>query len=430
MRYQFPVPKSNPTAVPTPPTLLLQRLLCPTSPPNNNPGPNYNPYITVDYFRDIQTNDARIQNGLPGNSGLTGSPPNLNAPTPTVAIPQRNSVGRAEPYVGNAFLAQVGLAANQPKHTFFSHNSNSTASIAPISTWPPGAPGNYPAFHWLVHLDRSLVSPIELLNVSGFKPHELTQQFTGQMFGQQAPWFDNNIRLFRFLEFAQTAPRQAGAGSRIAGKINLNTVWDIEVFMALCDPQSSSHFTAGDVNNIWSALISSRNPSGLPGPGDKPFLPLSAGVVPAKDTQYPSGLGIGNTIMRPFSPTGGPVDQRLFETQTPVANTINPYMRYELLNKIYNNVTLRSNCFAVWLTVGFFEVNYVDPSSGRVYLGQEIGRSEGRNVRHRMFAVVDRSVMQNSAWFTLANNVLNQTIPFNPHSQLFKDVVPYFTVIE
>jgi hypothetical protein len=431
MRYQFPIPKSNPTAAPTPPTLLLQRLLCPTSPPDNNPAsPTYNPYITVDYFKDIKVNAAAIQNGNVGTAG------NQTPPT----VPLRNSVGRAEPYVGQTNLNQVGFAANQPKHTFFAHNSSATTGgIATVTAWPPKAPSNYPAFSWLVHLDRSLVSPMELLHVSGFKPHELTQQFNGKMFGHQAPWFDNNVRLFRFLEFVQTAPRQAGAGTRIAGKINLNTMWDFEVFLALCDPQSSSHFTATDVARIWDRLQILRNSgAGKPGATDQPFLPLSAGVVPVGDPQfpppqYPNGLGIGNTILRPFNAGDVATSQRLFEPPSLATATTNPQMRYELLNKIYNNVTTRSNCFAVWVTVGFFEVNQVDPASGRVWLGQEIGRAEGRHVRHRMFAIVDRSVMENNSsqnWFTLANNVLNQTIPFNPHSQLFKDLVPHFTVIE
>ena len=68
-----------------------------------------------------------------------------------------------------------------------------------------------------------------------------------------------------------------------------------------------------------------------------------------------------------------------------------PYLKYELMNKILTNVTNRSNVFAVWVTVGFFEVLSDSNGSGPQLLGQEIGRGENRHIRHRMFAIVDRT---------------------------------------
>ena len=64
----------------------------------------------------------------------------------------------------------------------------------------------------------------------------------------------------------------------------------------------------------------------------------------------------------------------------------NPYFRYQGFQKLGNLVTTRSNVYAVWITVGYFEVD----KEGK--LGQELGLDRGEVRRHRAFYIIDRSI--------------------------------------
>ena len=183
MTYQ--VLLTDPTSnVPVRATVMLQRLA------NPNIGWNAvtNPYVTVDYV-DLKplkspatginpaVNDARLYT-VNGKTGLLPPP-----------YTQFKSYGRNEPYTSVCVSqAKTQWAAQQrtppsttgPQNSFYQQNvyANITGNNPNDATQPNFVPpANYPAFHWLVHMDRPLVSPIELAGVSAFKPHELTQQF-------------------------------------------------------------------------------------------------------------------------------------------------------------------------------------------------------------------------------------------------------------
>jgi hypothetical protein len=361
-------------------TVVLRRLLNLYLPPDprpaigSAPNPAYNPYETIDYLQGIPLNNATFPGVVYSSWGkrqpYATDPSQVAAQTPDIALATRHTLGR------------------------------------PNLPTPPS--GHY---DWLVHLDRPPISAAELLQVSGYPPHQLTHRFqsgnplTGIVtpFGQRVPWFDEDNRLYRLFEFLRAG--QAPTTDRVAGKVNINTVWDPETLLALCDPQPGNHFTDADIynhanpadlNTVYGRLLALRTPGCKPGPSDRPFLSLAAGHSPKPgdgtypsggDPFFPRGSGINDTLLRSALPDGGADTPRLFELPSE-----HPYLRFELLTKLFNNVTTRSNVFAIWVTVAFFEV--VDDTTRPVKLGAEIDRAEGRQRRHRMFAVVDRTNLQ------------------------------------
>ena len=75
-----------------------------------------------------------------------------------------------------------------------------------------------------------------------------------------------------------------------------------------------------------------------------------------------------------------------------------PYWRTEQLQRVMNLTTPRTHQYAVWITIGFFEVKrqgdlgmfVYDPRLAFDILGPEIGAANGKNVRFRGFYLVDR----------------------------------------
>jgi hypothetical protein len=349
-------------------TVLLRRLANPHLPPDNNLllangslNPAFNPYVTVDY----------IQGVVPGDAAKPGS---------TYA-----SRGKLQPYAAHPsqIADQVVKGAPPPNtvHTLGSQNNPFPAQ-----------------YDWLVHLDRELISAVELLHVSGYHPHQLTHRFVVNGVKNQhlVNWYDERNRLYRAFEFLGTHDRTTGVSpvaGRVPGQVNLNAIWNVEQFRALCDAQGGNGFSPAVVDQVFQQLLLQRSPNGVPGPRDRPFLGMGIGNLPVTDPQsvYDDGTaktantGVEDTFFRSFAGVNDPTQQRLFD----VPGAVHPYDTTELLRKIYGNVTTRSNVFAVWQTVGFFRV--IDDTVRPVKLGEEIGAATNTNIRHRMFAVIDRS---------------------------------------
>jgi hypothetical protein len=393
--------------------VLLRRLINPHLPPSGPivlPGdPLYNPYITVDYIGGGYKSGG---NNLPGgarvnqNDGTTSTYASLQKLQPCAAYPTQLQMGQSQ---GKALTTY---------DTFGALNLGAAG--------PANAPANY---DWLVHLDRHLVSAMELLHLSGFQPYDLTRQFYSPppgggvdvKFNHRVDWYNEQNRLYRAFEVLGTADRAAGVSpsGRQPGMININTVNDLETFRALCDANGvSNSFAPPVVDGLFWQMLALRSPGMKQGiqPGqravtgqDRPFLGMGIGNMPAGDVQFgilddgqtaktyqsngtPSATGIEDTFLRSVNgspPTGllNTEQPRLFQ----VPGATHPYQQIELMNKIYGNLTNRSNVFAVWMTVGFFQV--MDATVRPVKLGPEIGLNTGTNIRHQIFTVLDRTQM-------------------------------------
>ncbi|MFZ9794431.1 MAG: hypothetical protein ACO3F3_19055, partial [Gemmataceae bacterium] len=382
-----------------------------------------NPYVAVDVMADIKVNDA-----------VTNASDDVKAAPPTVE--NRSSIIRRQPIQDTDKKDTAGLVdptgapkalAKQPQPTFLRHNG--AASDVPAGGLISDNLLQLP-FTPLVHLDRIAVNSLDLLEVAGCKPAELTRRFlneytsspgnrpptvfktlnANQVYGHKVPWLDDGNRLSRLFEIAGTRSRFAGltTGGKEFGKININSIWDKEVFRALADATNSiNNFTETEVDAVYQALLDSRSPTVLvpavtapsipepsqnrPGLNDKPFWGFGVGGSSGGDDLSAGARGLDNSILRLINGSpNGVLDLPDDDTNTP-PNKRTSYQKKELLQKIANNITTRSNIFAVWLTTGFFEVT--DDSVMPPKLGAEVGIADGTNIRHRMFALIDRTEM-------------------------------------
>lgn len=390
--------------------LLLERLVNPYLKPNPPEGdPAYdptspvNPYITVDAVEQLRVNDGRIATEKVGNR----VPP---------VVTTRKAVGKYHPFAALTALWKdqdpANAALTQPLHTFFRHNAKESPAAGLVLTGTNTAANTNTVqvpFDPLMHADRVPVSLAELLHVSACRPHELTQQFMTataetQRFQHRARWTDERNRIVRLLDHLTLSPYTSGlaANGRLPGKVNLNTIRDINVFRALCDAVAAgtpgpNRFTEADVDAVFSSLIASRDNGG----DGNPIRSLSVAYAnEAAGSLMPGTRGVNNTLLRTGAALPAPAvttwdgdgRQLLIEPPSATFAADQAMRRFELLTKLMNHVTTRSNVFGVWVTIGFFQV--VDESTSPMKLGAEIVWPNTGVIRHKGFALLDRSQLQ------------------------------------
>ena len=217
------------------------------------------------------------------------------------------------------------------------------------------------------------------------------------------------------------------------GKINVNLITDPRVLLALTDPQSGNFFAHdaastppvydvynpadyADPTKVFGRLMAARAnlPAAsasftlnaydpvtntvvkvqIPGPNDAPirsFGTATTGTFVSSDYPIPvlNSQGVAATPARTVTdPTTG-TEVGVFS----LPNQTHPYLRQELLRKIQNNLTTTSDTFAVYITVGFFEVTNPGPYTvnTRPLLGKELFKDMPGDLRQKYYAVIDRS---------------------------------------
>jgi len=207
---------------------------------------------------------------------------------------------------------------------------------------------------------------------------------------------------------------------RVPGLVNINTVPHWDVWDAIRGPHVTvTYNSSGTPPNDWinpqadytktgpgyGVIFNSREASGgspnIPTWFANPYRPMGAGdLVPLASLQPSEDVDV--TIMR-GSP-GTPQMEIAPATDPDLPrHTRNSFFRYELLHRLGNMVTTRSNVYATWMTVGYFEMEpNIDPTSGQVVfddlhpeglrVAQEIGIDTGEIQRHRAFYMIDRTI--------------------------------------
>lgn len=202
---------------------------------------------------------------------------------------------------------------------------------------------------------------------------------------------------------------------REPGRVNLNTLFSETVWQAVRNGHPGPNLAGpGGVAISREGFASSS--VNYPTLFANPFrTPGSAGFVPPlRFTSTPptpaptlAKRGISVSLLRARGANPDRIDPSQSSGDVPLffqGSTLpyngtnrNAYFAYQGLQRIGNLVTTRSNVYAVWITMGYFEVRPVPTPNPDVYpdgymLGQELGSDSGEVKRHRAFYIIDRSI--------------------------------------
>ena len=282
-------------------------------------------------------------------------------------------------------------------------------------------------FAWLTWNNRPYVSHLELTNVPMSSPEDLTTDFAFEFpagfdvysdvqdadgdltnplrskFGHLLNFYGSDEagafgNFYRLLDFLEVPSRYVGteewlspttfpnnpfnfvSNYRYPGKININTIPNGVVYNTLMGTDTATLEFDQFNDSRWRAngfFRPYRN--GTEGN-------LSAGAA-GIDDHVEAGL---------FRSDGATPRQPLFEIPNNSIPSDGGYFQNAMRQRLGNLTTTRSSVFAIWITVGYFEVDESGAletnTTGVGPVGVEVGRDTGGAVRNRGFYLFDRSI--------------------------------------
>ncbi len=321
---------------------------------------------------------------------------------------------------------------------------NSTYGAANATAGYEGSPSAKP-FPWMTWNNRPYVNAYELMMVPASSPSRLTTEFSlpTMLTTYSGPYKTAGYgHLLDFFYTQQATATSAGAIYRVFDYLGVPSkfvgteTW-LEPTTFKNDPvfkppfnSVSNYREAGRINintvnsrGVWDAIL-----NGMPAPDFAKFLKSRGGYDSGPngtelfDSKIPTSFAgvfrsavsadlpqpvatlqktpaIEATLLR-SDPDAGAVGRPLF---APVVKQgaesdlglRHPYFTQQGIDRLENIFTTRSNVFAVWVTVGYFEVlpQVADVNHPDGYaLGAEIGSETGDVKRHRAFFMIDRSI--------------------------------------
>ena len=194
------------------------------------------------------------------------------------------------------------------------------------------------------------------------------------------------------LTFGLATPFDRISNYRYPGKININTITDQRVWRGLMGDRYSAEETGVSYAEWQDSLQGTAAVSDF----GNPYRPSYASNLVPDASLVVDPVDVG--LFRQDAATGRPLfDYHLAEGDSGFLAATDSqraaYFRNDLRQRLGNLVTNRSSVFAVWVTVGYFEVQ-PDGSlkPGPNQAGIEIGKETGEVHRGRGFFLVDRSI--------------------------------------